>query len=124
MRCLLYSFFRCYLCGEKFTFSQELSRHIRDKVCKYEELNTSVDDLEQEHSSISLLKLPIITDMAHDVAVPELIVSSQPHTENMHSESVDNDNTENDSKTQENSGLNNESTGMPVQWACRQCDFR
>lgn len=122
------SFFRCYLCGRKFIFPQELSRHIRDKVCKYEELHTSVDNAEQGQSSVSLLELPIITDMAHDVAVPDLIVGSQPHSKIVDMESVE-INTENDSKSQEDLGPIDENPEhstdeMSVLWACRQCDFR
>lgn len=129
MRCRhIRVFFRCYLCGQKFIFPQELSRHIRDKVCKYEELHTSVESSEQEQSGVSLLELPIITDMAHDVAVPDLIVSSEPHSEILHMESVEND-TENDLKSQEDLSSINENTEsatdeISVLWACRQCDFR
>lgn len=121
-------FFRCYLCGQKFIFPQELSRHIRDKVCKYKELNKSIENLDQRQSGVSLLELPIITDIAHDVAVPDFIVGSQPHSDILHMENVEN-NTENDLKSQENVGTVNENTDgftdeMSVLWACRQCDFR
>lgn len=114
-------FFRCYLCGQKFIFPQELSRHIRDKVCKYEELHTSVESSEQGQSAESLLELPIITDMAHDVAVPDLIVDSNTHSEIAYMEK--------DLKSKEDLGLINENTEcstdeMSVLWACRQCDFR
>lgn len=114
-------FFRCYLCGQKFIFPQELSRHIRDKVCKYEELHTSVENSVQGQSGVSLLELPIITDMTHDVTVPDLIVSSQPQPKIVHIEIAEN-NTENDFKSQKDLGLVNDE--MSVLWACRQCDFR
>lgn len=121
-------FFRCYLCGQKFIFPQELSRHIRDKVCKYEELHTSVENSKQRQSGVSLLELPIIIDMAHDVAVPDLIVDVQPHSEIVHIENDEN-NAEIELKSQEDLGPINEITEgstdeMSVLWACRQCDFR
>lgn len=105
-----------------------MSRHIRDKVCKYKELHTSVKNSEQDPSGVSLLELPIITDMAHDVAVPDLIVGAEPHSEFLYMESVEN-NTENDLKSQENLSSVNENTesatdDISVLWACRQCEFR
>lgn len=96
------SIFRCYLCGQKFILPQELSRHIRDKVCKCDEMKSieSVGDSEQNLNSLSLLELPIITDMSQE----GLIEATQSDVSSVNA----------------NSSID----GMPVLWACRQCNFR
>lgn len=140
---------------------QELSRHIRDKVCKttekYQNEEACNDDDNDEDaesfSEISLLELPIITDMAQDVEVPKLIDTS--HNEATTSSSSVNADTNNDavaaaaadavdSLTEENYMIiehdselslevstqskteQNDSPGtvQSILWGCKQCDFR
>lgn len=128
---------------------QELSRHIRDKVCKTNEKCQSEEacnDDAESFSEMSLLELPIITDIAQDVEVPKLIDTSH----NEATTSVDTDNNaaaavgavdslaeknymiiEHDnelgmevstqSKTEQNDSTGTEQS---ILWACKQCDFR
>lgn len=126
---------------------QELSRHIRDKVCKTNEKCQSeeacnVDDDDDDagsFSEMSLLELPIITDMAQDVVdVPKLIDTS--HNEATTSLDADNSSAaveENymiiehgselslevstQSKTEQNDSTD---TVQSILWGCKQCDFR
>lgn len=126
---------------------QELSRHIRDKVCKTNEKCQSEEacnDDAESFSEMSLLELPIITDIAQDVEVPKLIDTS--HNDATTSVATDNNAaaTVADSLADENYmiiehdselGLEvstqskteqNDSTGteQSILWACKQCDFR
>lgn len=39
--------YSCSICGEHFTFSQELSRHVRDKKCQIKVTTTQASDVEQ-----------------------------------------------------------------------------
>lgn len=129
-------YFRCYLCGRKFILPQELSRHIRDKVCKCDEVKIT-DTHNIDHSdalaSTSLLELPIISDISHESGISELIVASQsepkPSTSAMSAENAKETymiiETENEKKSQSiDSNDDQLIDGIPVLWACRQCDFR
>lgn len=68
--------YTCYFCGQKFILPQELSRHIRDKICKRENTTTN-EDMCHEADPMSLLELPIITDISQDVEVTKLIATPQ-----------------------------------------------
>lgn len=120
----------CYFCGQKFILPQELSRHIRDKVCKCEETNPSdcVDESNQNLNSMSLLEMPIITDISKETEVTELMDPTQLEPSTSSACEADENYmivTENDSKNFETSEEHlqfNDDT--PVLWACRQCEFR
>lgn len=132
--------YRCYFCAEKFILPQELSRHIRDKVCKPDD-KTPNDDVCHESGSLnpmSLLELPIITDISHDVGVPKLITSQNvPSTsvdastveslveENFmiieHGSELDLDDSHHHSKDE--AGPSTE-TEHKILWGCKQCEFR
>lgn len=149
------------MCGQKFILPQELSRHIRDKVCKTNEKcqneeacndDDDDDDGAGSFSEMSLLELPIITDISQDVVaeVPKLIDTSHDEA----AASVVDTNTNNaaatgggdavDSLAEENymiiehgSELSLEvstesktepndsaDTVQSILWGCKQCDFR
>lgn len=145
-----FSVFRCYFCGQKFILPQELSRHIRDKVCKTNEKcqsdETACNDDTESFSEMSLLELPIITDIAQDDVVVPAHNDAAPST----SMGADSSSTvattitvadalvddnymiiEHDSElslevsTRSKSEPNN-STGTEhsILWGCKQCDFR
>lgn len=125
-------FSRCYFCGQKFSLPQELSRHIRDKVCKSNDKIQSVDECHEHESlsTISLLDLPIITEIPDDAEVTNLIAASQNH--NTTAESL----TKNDfmiiehetnlsvSEQQQQQQCKDNDEEHPVLWGCKQCDFR
>lgn len=133
---------RCYFCAKTFILPQELSRHIRDKVCKTDEKPPSAEVCDETDSlnPISLLELPIITDISNDVEVTKLIVTSQ----NDASTSVDS--TAVESLVQENYMIIEHGTDLDLDerqhhskdiqagpssgnehkilWGCKQCEFR
>lgn len=134
---------------------QELSRHIRDNVCKTNEKcrseEAACNDDAESFSEMSLLELPIITDITQDdVVVPKLIDATHDDATPSSSMSTDNTTTvattitvadalveenymiiEHDSElslevsTQSKSDQN-DSTGteQSILWGCKQCDFR
>lgn len=119
--------------------SQELSRHIRDKVCKNINKNSSEEIVCHENENLntmSLLELPIITDISEDVEVAKFIVASQTNSttsmdvasESLVQESfmiIDNDALSLDDDVQSKSvdGPSSEAE-HPILWGCKQCDFR
>lgn len=113
---------------------QELSRHIRDKVCKTndDQQHHSADGTDQSSDSLNpmlLLDLPIVTDIKQDT---EIIMSTNtdPSTsspiEQLPSKplllTIDNQNVANVSEN--TSDTNAEGSTTPVQWGCKQCEFR
>lgn len=133
--------FRCYLCAQKFILPQELSRHIRDKVCKTE--NKPPDDDvchdEDDLNSMSLLELPIIEDMSQDDGVTtDLIVTSQsdPSTseeattvETFHENyliiehATELELAESHEQLKHKAGSSSE-VEQKILWGCKQCEFR
>lgn len=121
------------MCGQKFVLPQELSRHIRDKVCKSDEENfttESVDHHADGLSTISLLELPIITELPHDVEVSEIIVTekdkNEPSTSAIteHGYSMSENATKEENATSYTEGEHQKSIDTPTLWGCKQCDFR
>lgn len=125
---------------------QELSRHIRDKVCKTNEkcqnkeaCNVDDDDDAGSFSEMSLLELPIVTDMAQDVVdVPKLIDTSRNEATTSMDAGTSNAAVEENymiiehgselsleestqSKTEQNDSTD---TVQSILWGCKQCDFR
>lgn len=131
-------FSSCYFCGRKFILPQELSRHIRDKVCKTnanQNLAEVVDHQADSLNPMSLLDLPIITDISHENQVNELLESTQtePSTssaiETLPSQSYLMIDTKNEMKLDEiahsmDNNTNNPHNDTPTLWGCKQCDFR
>lgn len=134
---------RCYLCGRRFILPQELSRHIRDKVCK------TNDDQRQQHSPhqqkqhsadavdasvdslspMSLLQLPIITDISQDDDVVEVIGSKSEPCASLdrspgHPDSLTADQPDVADASEKAGEATAEGGAAPVLWGCKQCDFR
>lgn len=136
-------FSRCYFCGQKFLLPQELSRHIRDKICKAndkcprEDANVRSKSL----STISLLELPIITDISHDDEVTKLIDASEQFkrgdsTTSLNVDALVQDNymiiehgtelnlSQAGPTHDHEEGTTSGEVDHPVLWGCKQCDFR
>lgn len=116
-----------------------MSRHIRDKVCKTDEKtpNDGICDETDSLNPMTLLELPIITDISHDVEVAKLIVTHQndPSTSVNAVESLVREDymiieheTElhlDESHHQEEAGPSYEAeTEHKILWGCKQCEFR
>lgn len=123
----------CYFCGQKFILPQELSRHIRDKVCKADE-KTSRSDLCHDAESLnplSLLELPIVTEISQDDEVKQLMVASDAPTTSADAEAVDSLVQDDYVVIEHGAELGTENDSHPkdhgehsVLWGCKQCDFR
>lgn len=120
---------------------QELSRHIRDKVCKTDDKQRN-DDICHTGDSLnpmSLLELPIITDISQDVDVTKFEITSQnnPSTsldattvESLaqedymiieHGTELDLGESHHDLKDE--AGPSSEAEPK-ILWGCKQCEFR
>lgn len=105
-------------------------------MCKCEEIKLieGVAASEQSLNSISLLELPIITDMSHEVVVSDLIDATESEAGATSATNADDTgehlmNTGNELKSHEHlqsidDFTNRSNNEIPVLWACRQCDFR
>lgn len=128
---------RCYFCGQKFTLPQELSRHIRDKVCKTDEKNQIEVCHEAETlNAMSLLDLPIITDIPQDADL--LVTSHQSHASTSAGETATETATVEekfmiiehgsdlnmDEQSQSNAKNHSNDEDQTILWGCKQCEFR
>lgn len=123
---------RCYFCGQKFVLSQELSRHIRDRVCKNEEI---IGD--ETISFTHVNELSTATATTHFEVQP--MTSAEISTYKCHTPGPSNtfadDNSievledssytigDIDEKATEKEYLNKMETAITY-WGCKQCDFR
>lgn len=114
--------FRCYFCGAKFILPQELSRHIRDKTCKSDDNDKCPDDDTCHEtgslSTLSLLELPIITDMSTSVNVNGLDQDNYMIIEHATELNL------NQSDSSKNEASTSGEGDHSVLWGCKQCDFR
>ncbi|XP_031619231.1 zinc finger protein 91 [Contarinia nasturtii] len=124
--------YSCYFCGQKFILPQELSRHIRDKVCKTDD-RTPNEDMCHESDSLnpmSLLELPIITDITQDVEVTKLVVAQQNDQMTVDTSVTVESLVPDDYVIIEHGAelnLDEDPRGEAehsVLWGCKQCDFR
>lgn len=131
--------FRCYFCGKKFIFPQELSRHIRDRVCK---ADVKPQSETESISTLSLLELPIVTDIGHDEDVSKLVTTSnsEPPTSSANAETepsteplIEGNFMIISHETEIGFGESSESKNdvdhpsvvePSILWGCKQCDFR
>lgn len=109
---------------------QELSRHIRDKVCK---ADTKIEPEEAHNlSTMSLLDLPIITDIGQDVDVTKLIISSEKVASAAAGSLAEEDyliigtasELGSEECSQVKNNVNSSGAEHAILWGCKQCDFR
>lgn len=93
----------CYMCGENYVLPQELSRHIRDEVCRQPKPNAIKPD--SSPTSTSMIELPIVPLCDSDAAA----VAESRETECLIEDSdvfVDGENYE-----------------VLTEWGCEFCEF-
>lgn len=126
--------YSCYYCGQKFILSQELSRHIRDKICRRADEEITGDE-PMAHSPVE--DLPIVTATSHfevQPLTPAEISSFECATPGPSNTFADDNSIEvledssytigdaDDKGTEEDYAEKTDTA--TTYWGCKQCDFR
>lgn len=104
-----------------------MSRHIRDKICKADEKCLENDTCHETEglSALSLLELPIITDIS--TPVNTLVQDNYMIIESLNQPIIEHGTELNLNETDEpkNEAASTSGEGdHPILWGCKQCDFR